>query len=86
MGQWRRGNARSSSRRPVSTIYTGVTHGRSGKWTLDLPAEVQIALRDGTRLIHRLEAAGFVRRARDPGDRRKVIVEPILEVLRELIG
>jgi DNA-binding MarR family transcriptional regulator len=30
-----------------------------------------------TRLIDRLEAAGYVRRAPDPGDRRKVIVEPI---------
>ncbi|MEV6774192.1 MarR family transcriptional regulator [Nocardia sp. NPDC051030] len=30
-----------------------------------------------TRLIDRLEAAGYVRRGSDPGDRRKVIVEPI---------
>ncbi|MEF9886909.1 MarR family transcriptional regulator [Streptomyces sp. P9-A4] len=30
-----------------------------------------------TRLIDRLEQAGYVRRAPDPGDRRKVIVEPI---------
>src|SRR6266545_2986227 len=29
-----------------------------------------------TRLVDRLEAAGYVRRAPDPGDRRKVIVEP----------
>jgi DNA-binding transcriptional ArsR family regulator len=39
-----------------------------------------------TGLIDRLEGAGFVRRARDPDDRRKVIVEPILEVLHGLIG
>jgi DNA-binding MarR family transcriptional regulator len=39
-----------------------------------------------TGLIDRLEAAGFVRRARDPDDRRKVIVEPILEELGGLIG
>ncbi len=32
-----------------------------------------------TRLIDRLEAAGYVRRAADPGDRRKVIVEPIAQ-------
>ncbi|MFD0345341.1 MarR family winged helix-turn-helix transcriptional regulator [Kitasatospora aburaviensis] len=32
-----------------------------------------------TRLIDRLEQAGYVRRAADPGDRRKVIVEPIGE-------
>ncbi|MFC8800154.1 MarR family winged helix-turn-helix transcriptional regulator [Promicromonospora sp. NPDC057138] len=30
-----------------------------------------------TRLVDRLEAAGYVRRAPDPGDRRKVIVEPV---------
>jgi DNA-binding MarR family transcriptional regulator len=30
-----------------------------------------------TRLIDRLEEAGYVRRTADPGDRRKVIVEPI---------
>ncbi|WP_329611549.1 MarR family transcriptional regulator [Kitasatospora herbaricolor] len=30
-----------------------------------------------TRLVDRLEQAGYVRRAPDPGDRRKVIVEPI---------
>ncbi|WP_199546411.1 MarR family winged helix-turn-helix transcriptional regulator [Streptomyces sp. N35] len=32
-----------------------------------------------TRLIDRLERAGFVRRAADPTDRRKVIVEPVPE-------
>ncbi|WP_459549194.1 MarR family winged helix-turn-helix transcriptional regulator [Nocardia sp. X0981] len=30
-----------------------------------------------TRLIDRLERAGYVRRAPDPGDRRKVVVEPV---------
>ncbi|MFD7865235.1 MarR family winged helix-turn-helix transcriptional regulator [Streptomyces sp. NPDC057682] len=30
-----------------------------------------------TRLIDRLEAAGYVRRAPSPDDRRKVIVEPV---------
>lgn len=30
-----------------------------------------------TRLIDRLEAAGFVRRVHDPADRRRVIVEPL---------
>lgn len=32
-----------------------------------------------TRLIDRLEQAGYVRRANDPGDRRKVIIEPIAQ-------
>ncbi|WP_432133689.1 MULTISPECIES: MarR family transcriptional regulator [unclassified Streptomyces] len=32
-----------------------------------------------TRLIDRLEQAGYARRAPDPGDRRKVVVEPLGE-------
>jgi DNA-binding MarR family transcriptional regulator len=32
-----------------------------------------------TRLIDRLEASGYVRRMRDPSDRRRVIIEPIAE-------
>jgi DNA-binding MarR family transcriptional regulator len=34
-----------------------------------------------TRLIDRLERAGYVRRAADPADRRKVVVEPVAESL-----
>lgn len=32
-----------------------------------------------TGVVDRLERAGYVRRARDPRDRRKVIVQPLLE-------
>lgn len=34
-----------------------------------------------TRVIDRLEKGGFVRRASDPSDRRKVVIEPIHERL-----
>ncbi|MEV4313858.1 MarR family transcriptional regulator [Actinocrispum sp. NPDC049592] len=34
-----------------------------------------------TRLIDRLERAGYVRRTADPADRRKVVVEPIPDAL-----
>jgi DNA-binding MarR family transcriptional regulator len=37
-----------------------------------------------TRLIDRLEAHGFVRRRPDSVDRRRVIIEPVLENLDEL--
>jgi DNA-binding MarR family transcriptional regulator len=37
-----------------------------------------------TRLIDRMERAGFVRRRHDPADRRRVIIEPIEENLGEL--
>ncbi|AIJ26310.1 MarR family winged helix-turn-helix transcriptional regulator [Amycolatopsis methanolica] len=34
-----------------------------------------------TRLIDRLERAGYVRRTADPADRRKVVVEPVPDAL-----
>src|SRR5262245_50684841 len=39
-----------------------------------------------TGVIDRLEAAGFVRRAKDPADRRKVIVEPDVRRMERVIG
>ncbi len=39
-----------------------------------------------TGVIDRLERAGFVRRAEDPRDRRRVIVEPIVERMQQVIG
>jgi DNA-binding MarR family transcriptional regulator len=39
-----------------------------------------------TGVIDRLEKAGFVRRARDPKDRRRVIVEPFPERIEREIG
>ncbi len=38
-----------------------------------------------TGVIDRLEKAGFVRRARDPGDRRRVIIEPVLKRIKRQI-
>jgi DNA-binding MarR family transcriptional regulator len=39
-----------------------------------------------TGVIDRLEQAGFARRARDPSDRRRVIIEPIVKHLERVIG
>jgi DNA-binding MarR family transcriptional regulator len=39
-----------------------------------------------TSVIDRLEKAGYVRRQRDPGDRRKVIVTAIAETVMERVG
>ncbi len=39
-----------------------------------------------TGVIDRLEQAGFVRRARDAHDRRRVIIEPMRERLEQEIG
>ncbi|MEU0830389.1 MarR family transcriptional regulator [Streptomyces sp. NPDC005969] len=43
----------------------------------ELGARTGLTTGPTTRLIDRLEQAGYVRRAADPADRRKVIVEPI---------
>ncbi|HEX2313463.1 MAG TPA: MarR family transcriptional regulator [Thermomonospora sp.] len=37
-----------------------------------------------TRLVDRLERAGYVRRRRDTADRRRVLVEPVSEGMREV--
>lgn len=39
-----------------------------------------------TGVIDRLERAGLVRRAEDPRDRRRVLVEPVAEKLGEALG
>jgi DNA-binding MarR family transcriptional regulator len=39
-----------------------------------------------TGVIDRLEGAGFVRRVRDPHDRRRVIVEPVVKRMEQVIG
>jgi len=39
-----------------------------------------------TGVIDRLEREGFVRRARDPHDRRRVIVEPVVKRMEQVIA
>jgi DNA-binding MarR family transcriptional regulator len=39
-----------------------------------------------TGLVDRLEKVGFVRRDRDPSDRRKVVIQPILEKMEQEIA
>ena len=49
---------------------------RHGRITAgDLAAEAGLSSGATTTLIDRLEAAGYVRRVRDPADRRRVLVE-----------
>ncbi|WKX74313.1 MarR family transcriptional regulator [Streptomyces sp. XD-27] len=45
----------------------------------ELGARTGLTTGPTTRLIDRLEQAGYVRRVPDPDDRRKVIVEPIAQ-------
>jgi DNA-binding MarR family transcriptional regulator len=39
-----------------------------------------------TGVIDRLEKAGFARRAKDPNDRRRVVVVPVVERMERVIG
>ncbi|MFD7974902.1 MarR family winged helix-turn-helix transcriptional regulator [Streptomyces sp. NPDC059071] len=55
----------------------------------ELAARTGLTTGATTRLIDRLEKAGFARRAADPRDRRRVIVEPVpdaLERVEEVVG
>ncbi|TJZ73396.1 MarR family transcriptional regulator [Rhodococcus oryzae] len=49
-----------------------------------LAAETGLTTGATTRLIDRLERAGYVRRAADPDDRRRVIIEPVAGALPEV--
>uniref|UniRef100_A0AAU3GLT8 MarR family transcriptional regulator n=1 Tax=Streptomyces sp. NBC_01401 TaxID=2903854 RepID=A0AAU3GLT8_9ACTN len=55
----------------------------------ELAARTGLTTGATTRLIDRLERAGFVRRAADPDDRRKVVVEPVagsLDQIEKAVG
>ncbi len=60
--------------------------------TLRPPRSGDLAQRTGlttgaiTGVIDRLEKAGFVRRGKDPGDRRLVIIEPFAEKIEKVIA
>ncbi|HEV7743033.1 MAG TPA: MarR family transcriptional regulator [Pseudolysinimonas sp.] len=47
----------------------------------EISARTELPTSTTTRVIDRLEKGGFVRRASDPADRRKVVIEPIHERL-----
>lgn len=50
----------------------------------ELSARTGLTTGATTRLIDRLEKAGFVRRRADPNDRRRVNVEPVPDALRRV--
>ncbi|MGF1567110.1 MAG: MarR family transcriptional regulator [Nodosilinea sp.] len=60
---------------------------RAGALTAGQLAE-QTGLTTGaiTGLVDRLEKVGFVRRERDPSDRRKVVIQPVLEKMEQEIA
>jgi len=54
-----------------------LTVGRLAEWT-------GLSTGAATRMIDRLEQAGYVRRVADPADRRRVLVEPVAERMASL--
>ncbi|MFI8103261.1 MarR family winged helix-turn-helix transcriptional regulator [Streptomyces sp. NPDC086023] len=50
----------------------------------ELSARTGLTTGATTRLIDRLQRAGYVRRTTDPGDRRKVLVEPVPYALADV--
>ena len=54
-----------------------VTVGRLAEWT-------GLTTGAATRMIDRLEQAGYVRRVADPADRRRVVVEPVAQRMASL--
>src|SRR5262245_46072993 len=60
---------------------------RNGPMTAgDLASRTGLTTGAITGVIDRLERAGFVRRAEDPGDRRRVIIEPCYKRMGQVIG
>ncbi|MBE9052727.1 MarR family transcriptional regulator [Nostocales cyanobacterium LEGE 11386] len=61
--------------------------GRSGPLTAGQLAELtRLTTGAITGLIDRLEKVGFVRRERDPSDRRKVVIYPVMEKIEAEIA
>jgi DNA-binding MarR family transcriptional regulator len=51
----------------------------------ELAAQTGLTTGAITGVIDRLEKAGFARRAKDPGDRRRVMIEPIVKQIESAI-
>ncbi|MCE7000890.1 MarR family transcriptional regulator [Saccharothrix sp. S26] len=50
----------------------------------ELSARTGLTTGATTRLVDRLERAGYVRRVADPADRRKVLIEPVADALSRI--
>ncbi|RZT84824.1 DNA-binding MarR family transcriptional regulator [Pseudonocardia sediminis] len=63
----------------LQALYVLANHGPATPG--ELAKRVNLTTGSASRMIDRLDAAGFVRRVPDPADRRRVLVEPVPEGL-----
>ena len=49
----------------------------------EISSRTELPTSTTTRVLDRLEKGGFIRRSSDPGDRRKVVIEPITDRLAD---
>ncbi len=66
----------------LQCLYVLFRHGPST--TGELGRRVNLTSGAASRMVDRLEAAGLVRRTPDPGDRRRVLVEPVPDAGRRV--
>src|SRR5215207_5521308 len=59
----------------LQALYVLANHGPATPG--QLAKRVNLTTGSASRMIDRLERAGFVRRAADPSDRRRVLIEPV---------
>ncbi len=68
----------------LQALYVLANHGPATP--TELAKRVNLTTGSASRMIDRLERAGFVRRVRDGHDRRRVLVEPVPEAVARVGG
>jgi DNA-binding MarR family transcriptional regulator len=68
----------------LQALYVLANHGPATPG--QLAKRVNLTTGSASRMIDRLERAGFVRRAADPSDRRRVLIEPVAAAVQQVGG
>lgn len=68
----------------LQALYVLANHGPATPG--ELAKRVNLTTGSASRMIDRLERAGFVRRTPDPHDRRKVLIEPVASAVDRVGG
>jgi DNA-binding MarR family transcriptional regulator len=68
----------------LQALYVLANHGPATP--TELAKRVNLTTGSASRMIDRLERAGFVRRVRDDRDRRRVLIEPVSDAVARVGG